>query len=399
MDRLANPYRPGAGTQPEALMGRDGLIDDFGVTLRRALDQRPGKSCMPLGLRGVGKTVLLNRFIGIAEQEGASTAFMEATDSGSFSELVAIRLRRILLRLASGPVRRAVTRALGALSSFALHLPDGSVISVGVDAERGLADSGVLSEDLADLLVAAGQAALDCDTGIVLGIDEAQYLGPEEIGAVIGAIHRTTQLNLPVVLVAAGLPQLRGLAGQARTYTERLFTFPEIGALTDEEAQDALVLPAQAQQVEFEAAAIDLILKESRGYPYFVQEWGHHSWNAAPSSLITHADVVAARGGVSSTLDRDFFRVRFDRLTPKEREYLRAMAELGSGPHRSGDIAAQLGVKVQSVAPRRSALIAKGMIYSPAHGDTAFTVPLFDDFMRRTLPGPEARLPLEAVAD
>ena len=399
MDRLANPYRPGAGTQPEALMGRDGLIDDFGVTLRRALDQRPGKSCMPLGLRGVGKTVLLNRFIGIAEQEGASTAFMEATDSGSFSELVAIRLRRILLRLASGPVRRAVTRALGALSSFALHLPDGSVISVGVDAEQGLADSGVLSEDLADLLVAAGQAALDCDTGIVLGIDEAQYLGREEIGAVIGAIHRTTQLNLPVVLVAAGLPQLRGLAGQARTYTERLFTFPEIGALTDEEARDALVLPAQAQQVEFEAAAIDLILKESRGYPYFVQEWGHHSWNAAPSNVITHADVVVARSGVSSTLDRDFFRVRFDRLTPKEREYLRAMAELGSDPHRSGDIAAQLGVKVQSVAPRRSALIAKGMIYSPAHGDTAFTVPLFDDFMKRTLPGPEARLPLEALAD
>ena len=263
MDRLANPYRPGAGTQPEALMGRDGLIDDFGVTLRRALDGRPGKSCMPLGLRGVGKTVLLNRFMAIAEQEGARTAFMEATDSGSFSQLVAIRLRRILLQLASGPVRRVVTRALGALSSFAVHLPDGSVISVGVEAEQGVADSGVLSEDLADLLVAAGQAAHDCDTGIVLGIDEAQYLGREEMGAVIGAI---------------------------------------------------------------------------------------------------------------------------DRLTPKEREYLRAMAGLGPGPHRSGDIAAELDVRVQSVAPRRSALIAKGMIYSPAHGDTAFTVPLFDDFMRRTLP-------------
>ena len=386
MDRLANPYRPGAGTQPAALVGRDLMIDDFGVTLRRAIDRRPGKSCMLLGLRGTGKTVLLNRFMEIAGQEGARTAFVEASDSGSFSQLLAIRLRRVLLQLAEGPVRRAAARALGVLRSFALHLPDGSAISVGVDATPGLADSGVLSEDLADLLVAAGEAAADAGNGIVLAIDEAQYLRDDEMGAAIGAIHRTTQLNLPVLLVAAGLPQLRALAGQARTYTERLFTFPEVGALTPDEARDALVLPAEAQQAGFESAAIESIIAESRGYPYFVQEWGYHAWNAAPRDPITLHDVRAASRSVTDTLDRDFFRVRFDRLTPKERVYLRSMAELGPGPHRSGDIAAELGVRVQSVAPRRSALIAKGMIYSPAHGDTAFTVPLFDDFLRRTLP-------------
>ena len=387
MDRLANPYRPGAGTQPAALVGRDSIIDDFGVTLLRALGGRPGKSCMLLGLRGTGKTVLLNRFTEIAGQEGARTAFVEASDSGSFSQLLAIRLRRVLLQLAEGPVRRTAARALGALRSFALHLPDGSAISVGVEAAPGLADSGILSEDLADLLVAAGEAAADHGSGIVIAVDEAQYLPDDQMAATIGAVHRTTQLNLPVVLVAAGLPQLRALAGQARTYTERLFSFPEVGALTPDEARDALVLPAEDLQAGFESAAIDAIIAESRGYPYFVQEWGYHAWNAAPGDQITLHDVTAASRSVTDTLDRDFFRVRFDRLTPRERVYLRAMAELGPGPHRSGDIASELGVRVQSVAPRRSALIAKGMIYSPAHGDTAFTVPLFDDFLRRALPG------------
>ena len=386
MDRRANPYRPGAGTQPDALVGRDLVIDDFGLALRRALDGRPGKSCMLLGLRGTGKTVLLNCFMEIASQEGIRTAFVEVSDSGSFSQLLAIRLRRVLLQLAAGSVRRVAELALRTLRSFALHLPDGPAISVGVEAAPGVADSGVLSEDLTDLLVAAGEAAADRETGIMLAVDEAQYLTDDEMGAAIAAIHRTTQLNLPIVLVAAGLPQLRALAGNARTYTERLFSFPELGALTPGEAHDALVLPAEAQQAGFEPAAIDSIVAASQGYPYFVQEWGYHAWNAAPGSLITLQDVTAASSSVTDTLDRDFFRVRFDRLTPKERDYLRAMAELGPGPHRSGDIAGELGVRVQSVAPRRSALIAKGMIYSPAHGDTAFTVPLFDDFLRRTLP-------------
>ena len=388
VDRLNNPFRPGAGTQPPALIGRDELIDEFGVSLRRALLGRPDKSCMPLGLRGVGKTVLLNRFTEIARDEGVSSAFIEASGSGSFTGQLVVRLRRILLELADSPTRRAVTRALGALRSFAWHLPDGSAVSVGIEPESGLADSGMLDEDLADLLVAAGEAAAECSTGVVLAVDETQYLSEAELGALIGAVHRTAQLNLPVVVVAAGLPQLRSLAGDARTYTERLFTFPELGVLSDADARAALVLPTHDLGVEFEADALDAIVESSHGYPCFVQEWGSHAWNAAPASPITAQDVRAIRSTVIDTLDRDFFRVRFDRLTPRERTYLRAMAELGPGPHRSGDIAAVLGVQVQSAAPRRSALIAKGMIYSPAHGDTAFTVPMFDEFLRRTLPAP-----------
>ena len=220
VDRLLNPYRPGAGTAPALLVGRDALVDEFGVALRRTIARQPGKSCMPLGLRGVGKTVLLNRFLQIAADEGVRTAFIEATDSGSFASQIAIRLRRVLLELATSPVRRAVTRALGALRAFALQLPDGTSISVGVDATPGLADSGLLDEDLADLLVTAGEAAAECGTGIVLAIDEAQYLDAQEMGAVIGAIHRASQLDLPVLLVAAGLAAVARPRGE-RTHLHR----------------------------------------------------------------------------------------------------------------------------------------------------------------------------------
>ncbi|WP_419842688.1 hypothetical protein [Candidatus Poriferisodalis sp.] len=220
----------------------------------------------------------------------------------------------------------------------------------------------------------------------MLAIDEAQYLAEQEMGAVIGAIHRTTQLDLPVLLVATGLPQLRGLAVGARTYTERLFTFPDIDVLSSDDARAALMMPAAEQGVEFSGEAAEAIVEASRGYPYFIQEWGHHAWNAAPATPITLDDVRATTATVMARLDRDFFRVRFDRLTPKERQYLRAMASLGPGPHRSGDIASALGVRVTSVAPRRSQLIAKGMVFSPAHGDTAFTVPLFDEFLKRAMP-------------
>lgn len=386
MDRLDNPYRPGAGTPPPALIGRDALIDSFGITVRRAIAGRPGKGYMPIGLRGVGKTVLLNRFAEIAEHEGLKVAFVEVPESADFRTLLAIRLRRVLLDLNGGHAKRAVTRALGVLRSFTLGLPDGSSIGIGVDALAGRADSGVLSEDLTDLLLATGEAATDQRSGVLIAVDEVQYLDAVELGSLITAIHRTTQLNLPVVLVGAGLPQLPGLAGEAKSYAERLFDFPSVGSLSPDDAAAALAIPARQLGVTLTDAAIALIVAESHGYPYFLQEWGSHVWNDAERSPISEADVRAVRPAVIDQLDRNFFLVRLDRLTPKEKEYLRAMAELGPGPHRSGDIAAQLGVRVESVAPRRSGLIAKGMIYSPAHGDTAFTVPLFDEFMLRTSP-------------
>ncbi|HZJ06432.1 MAG TPA: AAA family ATPase [Nocardioidaceae bacterium] len=386
MDELANPYRPGAGTTPPALIGRDDLLQHFGVTIRRALDKRPGKSVMPIGLRGVGKTVLLNRFAEVAENEGFAVGLIEAPETGNFPTLLAVRLRKILLGLDRGPVSRAVSTALRVLKSFTMTLPDGSTIQLDPEPLLGQADSGVLSDDLTDLLVAAGEAAADRHVGVLVAIDEVQYLTPDELAAVIVAIHRTTQLDLPVVLVGAGLPQLPGLAGDAKSYAERLFEFPGIGSLSPDDARAALVIPASAQGVEFDDDALDAIVDASHGYPYFLQEWGYHVWNHALGSPIRLGDVRAIAPLVQESLDRDFFRVRLDRLTPKEKEYLGAMADLGPGPHRSGDIAAGLGVRVESVAPRRAGLIRKGMIYSPAHGDTAFTVPLFDEFLRRVMP-------------
>ncbi len=239
---------------------------------------------------------------------------------------------------------------------------------------------------MTDLLVACGEAARDRGTGIVLAVDELQYVPAEELSALVVAIHRTNQRNLPVILTGAGLPQLRALVGEAKSYAERLFDFPEIGSLGAEDARTALAVPAEESGALIDDAALDIMVERSHGYPYFLQEWGYHVWNAASQSPITADDVERAAPRVQDQLDQNFFLVRLDRLTPREREYLGAMASLGPGPHRSGDVAAALGVRVELVAPRRAALIAKGIIYSPAHGDTAFTVPLFDEFLKRVDP-------------
>lgn len=384
MDPFANPFSPGAGTRPPAFVGRDELLEAYEIALRRTVSGRPGKSLMPIGLRGVGKTVLLNRFVEISEDQGLVSGFIEAPEAGEFRGLLAGRLRSMLMSLDQGSVSQAVKRALGALKSFTYNLPDGTSISLNVDALTGTADSGNLADDITDLLVETGRAAQDRRRGVLLAIDEVQYLSDQELGALITAIHRTVQLGLPVILVGAGLPQLPGLAGEAKSYAERLFNFPEIGSLSDSHAREVLAVPANHEGVEFTDEALDRLLEFTRGYPYFLQEWGYHVWNVAPESPITDEHVDAAADRVQAQLDENFFRVRMDRLTPAETAYLVAMAELGPGPHRSGDIAAKLGVKVQSVAPRRSILIKKGMIYSPSHGDTAFTVPMFDDFLCRS---------------
>jgi hypothetical protein len=388
MDEFTNPYRPGAGTSPPALLGRDDLLSHFDTTVRRAISGRPGKSLMPIGLRGVGKTVLLTRFSEIAEQAGFAVGAIEAPESGDFASLLATRLRRILLAYDNERKTAKSLKALRVLKAFTLQLPDGSQVSIDVDALAGSADSGNLSDDVTDLLVAAGEAAAERDSGVLLAVDEVQYLSKDELAALITAIHRTTQQDLPVVLVGAGLPQLPGLAGDAKSYAERLFEFPLIGSLDDPDARAAIELPAAEQGVSFTPEAVDAVIGRARGYPYFLQEWGYHVWNAAEHAPIDRDLVDSVSPNVVRHLDANFFLVRFDRLTPAEKTYLRAMAELGPGPHRSGDIAAKLGVKVESVAPRRSGLISKGMVYSPAHGDTAFTVPLFDEFLRRALPDP-----------
>jgi hypothetical protein len=266
-------------------------------------------------------------------------------------------------------------------------------IEVGLDfdPEPGLADNGDLEHDLQDLLEVAGGAASDAGTALVLFVDELQYVAEDELAALIVALHRVAQRRLPVMLVGAGLPQLRGRTGNAKSYAERLFDFPEVGPLSSEAAERALAKPIRDEHAEITDEALSRIIDKTKGYAYFLQEWGKHSWDAAVSSPITADDVDVASVTAVAALDASFFGVRFDRLTPSEKRYLRAMADLGPGPHRSGDIAQNLRRKVTSLAPLRSQIINKGMIWSPSHGDTAFTVPLFDQFMRRINPGDEWR--------
>jgi hypothetical protein len=374
MDPVTNPYNPGAGTKPPALVGRDGLLASFNVTLQRAKLGRPGKSMMPTGLRGVGKTVLLNRFADQGRELDYKVAFVEAPETGNLAVLLASQLRTVLLELDRlGAVSAAVRRGLRVLKSFSITpRADGMPkFEVGFDPERGVADSGDLASDVSDLIVAVGEAARDRGRGLLIAIDEVQYLSESELAAIISAIHRTTQLALPVVLVGAGLPQITALAGEAKSYAERLFTYPVVDSLSDAEAREAIQKPARDAGVVFEAEALGEIVRLTHGYPYFIQEWAYHVWNSAPDSPIRARDVRDAEAYVFAELDANFFRVRYDRLTPTERKYLRAMATMGAGAHRSGEIAERYGAKVASVAPMRSALIRKGMIYSPQHGDTA----------------------------
>ena len=395
MDPLRNPFAPGAGTPPPALTGRDELLSDVRVALDRVRLGRPAKSVLMVGLRGVGKTVLLDRMRDAAEERGIQTLRIEAPEGRSLPALIAPQLRLSLIRLSrTAKAKELATRALRALAGFAKALKATYAdIEVGLDfaPEPGLADNGDLEHDLQALLESACEAAKKAGTALAIFVDEVQYVEEEQLAALITALHRTAQRSLPVVLVGAGLPQLRGRMGRAKSYAERLFDFPEIGALSVEAAKLAITKPAADEGVEVRPDALDRIVAQTQGYPYFLQEWGKHSWAVATKSPIALEDVAAASRVATAALDESFFRVRFDRLTPAEKRYLRAMSELGAGPHRSGDIAQQLQRTVTSLAPMRSALIDKGMIWSPNHGDTAFTVPLFDEFMRRIMPGDDWR--------
>lgn len=395
MDPVRNPYAPGAGTPPPELAGRDALRDSVRIAIARIRIRKAAKSVLMVGLRGVGKTVLLKHLREDAETAGNCALQIEAPEGRSLPAIIAPALRTTLLGL-SRSVQGAelAKRALRALAGFAraLKVKYGDLeVGLDYDPEPGLADNGDLEQDLHALLGAAGEAAMKANTAICMFIDELQYVEEDQLAALIGALHRAAQNQLPVVLVGAGLPQLPGRMGRAKSYAERLFDFPTIDALSQEDAAAALVIPARREGVAFTAPALSRIIDATQGYPYFLQEWGKHCWDAAAQSPITPEVVEVASRSALAALDESFFRVRFDRLTPSEKLYLRAMAELGSAPHRSGDIAKELGREVQSVAPTRNNLIRKGMIWSPNHGDTAFTVPMFDAFMKRIMPGNEWR--------
>jgi len=393
MDPVTNPFAPGAGNPPPELAGRDALLQAVQVAVKRAKLGRPTKSVLLVGLRGVGKTVLLDRMRDNAEAEGVHTLRIEAPENRSLPAILAPQLRQALLRLSRNKKAKDLAqRALRGLVGFARAMKvkyHDIEIAFDTEGEPGLADNGDLEHDLAALLEAAGMAAKKGDTALALFVDELQHVPEAELAALITALHRTAQRQLPVIMAGAGLPQLRGHMGSAKSYAERLFDFPEIGPLDKKASEDALRKPIEDEKARINNDALALIVKETHGYPYFLQEWGKHAWDAARSSPITKKDVQAATITAIAALDESFFRVRFDRLTPSEKVYLRAMAELGPGPHRSGDIANLLGKEVSALGPRRAQLINKGMIYSPSHGDTAFTVPLFDAFMKRIMPGKE----------
>lgn len=390
MDNIKNPFSPGAGSPPPELAGRDGILEQARVLLGRVKAKRPEKSLLLTGLRGVGKTVLLNEIERMAQAVGYRTILVEAHEGKSLAVLLAPHLRRLLFdldRMAGAGDK--VRRGLGVLKSFvgAIKVKVGD-IDIGLDIEpvKGDADSGDLEVDLPSLFVAVAEAAEDRGVGVAILIDEIQYFSAAELSALIMAMHKMQQRQLPLVLIGAGLPILPGLAGESKSYAERLFSFPGIGPLPAPDAVKALNDPVVAAGEAFEPDALNAIFEVTKGYPYFLQEWGYQVWNHAVASPITQLAVAESSALVSRRLDENFFRVRYDRLTPREKMYLRAMAELGAGPYRTGDIADTLKVKINTLGPVRSSLIKKGMVYSPSHGDMAFTVPLFDEFMRRAIP-------------
>jgi hypothetical protein len=390
MNPITNPYNPGAGTPPPELAGRDELREKVRICIERLRIGNSAKSLILVGLRGVGKTVLLDRMRSDAEGTGIQTLRIEAPENKSLPAMLAPELRKALLRMSTIESAREVSqRALRALAGFAKGLKlKFADIEVGFDyePEPGLADNGELESDLTTLLVQTGEAAKAAGTVMVMFIDELQYVKESQFAALISALHRCAHLRLPITLVGAGLPQLLALAGEAKSYSERLFEYPQVDKLNTSAALDALRKPAQQLGVNYTDDAALAIVEKTQGYPYFLQEWGKHTWDLATNSPITLDVVKTATQLTIAGLDESFFKVRLERTTPSERRYLRAMADLGPGPHRSGDIANQLLKTVSTQAPVRSSLIRKGIVWSPTHGDTAFTVPLFHEYLLRTVP-------------
>ncbi len=390
MEVIENPFSPGAGSPPPELVGREDILEQARVLFGRVKLGRSEKSMLLTGLRGVGKTVLLNRMEAMSQSEGYRSILLEASEDKPLASLLVPSLRKLLfdldrMRGAGNKVRRALAVLQGFIGAVRVSVGD---LSVGLDIEpeRGTADSGDMETDLPDLFTVIAEAAQERETAVAILIDEVQYLKDSEFGALIMAMHKMQQRQLPLVFVGAGLPVLPGLAGNIRSYAERLFDFPEVGALSEENAGMALKKPVQEKGVAFEPAALSEIFGLARGYPYFLQEWGYQVWNQAESSPITLEVVRTASQTVICRLDKNFFRVRFDRLTPKEKEFLRAMADIEGENKRTNNVASSLGLKNTSIGPARANLINKGMIYSPSHGYLAFTVPLFGEFMRRVMP-------------
>ncbi|MDX8414211.1 MAG: ATP-binding protein [Mariprofundales bacterium] len=390
MNPISNPFSPGAGTPPPELVGRDAVLEQVRILFGRVQRKKTEKSIIMTGLRGVGKTVLLNEMERIAEQYAYRAIHVEAHTGKALGVLLAPHLRKLLFdldRLAG--TGDQVRRGLAVLKGFigAIKVNIGEIeLGLDIDPETGTADSGDLEVDLPNLFTIVAQVAAERKVGIAIFIDEIQYLEQKELSALVMAMHNIQQKQLPLVLIAGGLPILTGLIGESKSYAERLFSFPSIGALSEADACKALQDPVIEEGVNFSKKALKEVFRLTQGYPYFLQEWGYQAWNHAETSHITLSIIHDASKMVLSRLDDNFFKVRFDRLTPTEKRFLRHMAELGSEPQRTSTIADALRVEIHSIGPTRANLIHKGMIFSPAFGELAFTVPLFDAYMKRIMP-------------
>lgn len=390
IDKIRNPFTPGAGSRPPLLVGRDHELESMTVAVKRLALGRFERSLLLKGLRGVGKTVLLNEFGRIAVDEGWIHAHIEATEDFRVPTAMASLSRRALLELSlKERVKDRARSALGVLRSFIkVHVPagDAGTLTIELEPRPGPADSGELDGDLSGLFTELGETARDADTGLLLTVDEIQYLSRAELSALIVALHRVSQLGLPLLLAGAGLPSLPGLAGEARSYAERLFSYVDIGSLNPADAATALVEPVRSEGADWTTEAVEGVIAQTQGYPYFLQEFGKQAWNVAEGPMIELADVEAGVILALDDLDRGFFRARIDKIPDSERDYLRAMAALGGpGPYKSGAVSRKLGKTTTQTGPVRDSLIKRGLSYAPRHGEIAFTVPMFDDFVRRAL--------------
>lgn len=394
MKALTNPYTPNAGAEPLAVVGRDDQLESFDLLLARIEAGRTEQSMIITGLRGVGKTVLLGQFRtkALAREWVAVEVEVSKNDETEFRREMATRLRTALFELS--PKAKWTDRfkhAAAVLKSFTISLDATGAWSAGLDIEaaQGFADHANLSLDLTDVFMAIGQAAAEHGHGVVLLFDEVQFLTKQQLEALIQALHKMVQRKLPITMVGAGLPQIAELAGDAKSYAERLFKFPSIGNLDPADARAALARPAHDEGVTYSETALSEAVAITGGYPYFLQELGYAVWTVAAGPEITAEDITTAVPAYEAKLDQSFFRVRLDRATELQRAYLRAMAQLGSQPQKAADVADVMGRPErtsQNLAPTRAELINMGLLYTPEHGYAAFTVPHFDQFILRAIP-------------
>jgi hypothetical protein len=391
MRALTNPYTPNAGAEPQAIVGRDDQLEWFDLLLGRIQRGRTEQSMIVTGLRGVGKTVLLGQFRGKALEHDWVVVELEVSkhDDAEFRRAVSARLRSALLELS--PRARwtdRFTHAASVLKSFTVSVDASGTWSAGLDvaAAEGYADHANLAMDLTDVFLALGEAASEKGRGVVLLFDEIQFLSRQQLEAVIQSLHKMVQRKLPITMVGAGLPQIAELAGDAKSYAERLFKFPEIGNLSSDDAKAALWKPAEEEGATFSADALEEAVSITGGYPYFLQELGYAVWTVAVGPEVTLEDVRAAVPAYEAKLDASFFRVRLDRATDLQRAYLRAMAQLGPEAQKASDVADVMGRASTNLGPTRAELINMGLLYTPQHAYAAFTVPHFDRFMLRASP-------------